>query len=319
MKCKSKSRQLLLYLGAPVVAFGLLAATTLPAAAAEPPATEAVTMTVTAVGKKQTTPPAIKKEDVNLFQNKERAQIANLRRSDSLYLAILIDESLNRDVSLEWKDVKAFINAQSPDAYVAIAYARNGAANVAQDFTNDHALAAKALRMPVNGAAAYTSPYLALQDWIKRWPDNGGARRSIILLSSGIDYFRGSSDPINPDLDTTIQRAQKQNINVWTIYYSDQGQARVGRRGLTLFNSQMFLSQLSEQTGAESFQLFYNRPVSLKPYLDQIQDRLNNQYLLTFDAGSGGKRGKFESVHVATEIPSVKFMSQTEVYLPAAR
>jgi VWFA-related protein len=319
MMCQLKSRKLLLYLGAPVVAFGLLAATALPVAAAEPPATEAVTMTVTAVGKKQTTPPTIKKEDVNLFQNKERSQIANLRRSDSLYLAILIDESLNRDVALEWKDVKAFINAQPPDTYVAIAYARNGAANVAQDFTNDHALAAKALRMPVNGAAAYTSPYLALQDWIKRWPDNGGDRRSIILLSSGIDYFRGSGDPINPDLDTTIQRAQKQNINVWTIYYPDQGQARVGRRGLTLFNSQMFLSQLSEQTGAESFQLFYNRPVSLKPYFDQIQDRLNNQYLLTFDAGSGGKKGKFESVRVATEIPSVQFMTPSEVYLPAAR
>jgi VWFA-related protein len=299
-----------------------MAATPAPAAkpgpAAAPAATEPVTMTVTAVGKNQT-PPSIKKEDVNLFQNKERAQIANLRRSDSLFLAILIDESLNRDVALELNDLRAFINAQGPDTYVAVAYSRNGAANVLQDFTNDHALAAKALRMPVNGAAAYTSPYLALQDWMKRWPDNGGDRRSVVMLSSGIDYFRGSRDPIDPDLDATIQSAQKHNINVWTIYYPDQGQGRVGRRGLSLFNSQMFLTQLSEQTGAESFQLFYNRPVTLKPYLDEIQDRLNHQYLLTFDGGTGGKKGRFESVRVATEVPKVQFLHQSEVYLPAAR
>jgi len=313
MMCKSKSRRALLYLAAPALAFQLIAATPVPAA------TDAVTMTVTAVGKKQTTPPPIKKEDVNLFQNHERSQVANLRRGDSLFLAILIDESLNRDVALEWKDLKAFINAQPPSTYVAIAYARNGAANVVQDFTNDHALAAKALRMPIGGAAAFTSPYLALQDWLKRWPDNGGDRRSVILLSSGVDYFRGSFDPIDPDLDSTIQRAQKENINVWTIYYPDQGQGRAGRRSFALFNAQANLSRLSEQTGAESFQMFYNRPVSLKPYFDEIQNRLNNQYLLTFDVGSGGTKGKFERVHVATEIPSVQFMTPSEVYLPAAR
>jgi hypothetical protein len=299
-----------LFFSLPLAAFALLTPATVPAA------TDPVTMTVTAVGKKQS-PPPIRKEDVELFQGRERAQVSDLRRGDSLFLAILIDDSLDRQAAGEWKSVKAFIEAQPQNTYVAVAYARNGSAMVAQDFTNDHGLAAKALRIPIGGGGAFTSPYLSVQDWLKRWPDHGGDRRSIILISSGVDYFRGGFDPIDPDLESTIERAQKENINVWTIYYPDGG--HVGRRYFRVFNAQANLSRLSEETGAESYYLGTGVPVSLKPYLDEIQEHLNNQYLLTFDAGAGGKKGKFERVRVATELPSLEFMTPSEVFLPAAR
>jgi VWFA-related protein len=306
---KFRSRRALAYLAVSVVALGLLAGASVPAA-------EAVTMTVTAVGKKDATPPPLKKEDVQLFQGKERMQIADWSRGDTLFLAILIDDSLETDVASQWEDLRAFINAQPPSTYVAVAYSRNGAAMVAQDFTNDHALAAKALRIPFGGGGAFTSPYLSLQDWLKRWPDKGGDRRSVMMISSGIDYFRGSFDPIDPDLESTIERAQKQNINVWSVYYPDAG--HVGRGSFRVFNAQANLSRLSEETGAEAFYLSASRPVSLKPYFDEIQNHLNNQYLLTFEAG-GGKKGKFERVRVSTEIPNVEFLTPSEVFLPASQ
>jgi VWFA-related protein len=311
MRVKSQLAQRLLYLGAFFAVFALTAAAPVPAA------TDAVTMTVTAVGKKQTPPPPIKKDDVEVFQGKERMQVADWRRGETLFLAILIDDSLDRQVAGEWKDLKAFIEAQPQNAYVAVAYTRNGTAAVAQDFTNDHALAAKALRIPLGGQGAFTSPYLSLQDWLKRWPTSGGDRRSIIMISSGVDYFRGSFDPIDPDLESTIERAQKENINVWTIYYPDEG--HVGRRYFRVFNAQSNLSRLSEETGAESFYLDFGVPVSLKQYFNEIQDHLNNQYLLTFNATSGGKKGKFERVRVATEIPNVEFITPSEVFLPASQ
>ena len=310
MKVKSQSKQRFLYLAISVAAFALATAAPVPAA------TDAVTMTVTAVGKKRATPPPIKKDDVELFQGKERMQVADWRRGETLFIAILIDDSLDRQVAGEWKDLKAFIDAQPQNTYVAVAYSRNGTAAVAQDFTNDHALAAKALRIPMGGGGAFTSPYLSLQDWLKRWPTSGGDRRSIIMISSGVDYFRGSFDPIDPDLESTIERAQKENINVWTIYYPDEG--HVGRRQFRVFNAQSNLSRLSEETGAESFYLDFGVPVSLKQYFDEIQDHLNNQYLLTFNASGGGKKGKFERVRVATEIPNVEFITPSEVFLPAA-
>jgi VWFA-related protein len=295
------------------------AATALAAFAVVPrvSAAESVTLTVTAVGRKNAPPPPIKKEDVEVFQGKERMQVADWKRGETLFIAILIDDSLDQGVASQWNDVRAFINAQSPNTYVSVAYSRNGSAMVAQDFTNDHALAAKALRIPLGGGGAFSSPYLALQDWIQRWPDNGGDRRSIIMVSSGVDYFRGGFDPIDPDLDTTVERAQKKNINLWTIYYPDAFHA--GTRFFRAFNAQSNLSRISEETGAESYYLGTGRPVAFKPYLDEIQNHLKNQYLLTFDGPPGGKKGKFERIRVATEIPKVEFTTPSEVFLPASQ
>jgi VWFA-related protein len=310
MKGIYQSRRALLYLAASVVAFGLVTATPVPAASGR------VTMTVTAVGKKQAAPLPLKKQDVQLFEGKERRQVADWERGDTLFLGVLIDDSLDSEVASHWNDLKAFINAQPQNTYVAVAYARNGEAMVAQDFTNDHALGAKALRLPLGGQGAFTSPYLSLQDWLKHWPSSGGDRRSIIMISSGVDYFRGSFDPVDPDLESTIERAQKENINVWTIYYPDAG--HVGRRFFRVFNAQSNLSRLSEETGAEAYYLGFDRPVTLKPYFDEIQYHLNNQYLLTFDGTGGGKKGKFERVRVATEIRGVEFLTPSEVFLPAS-
>jgi VWFA-related protein len=296
----------------------LLAAMVLPAAAvpltSKAAATDApvVTMTVTAVGKKDTQPPALKKEDVQLYEGKERVQVADWKRGDALFLAVLIDDSLESNVANQWGDLKAFFMAQPENTYIAVAYARNGSAMVAQDFTKDHALAGKALRLPLGNAGAFTSPYLTLQDWMKRWPETG-ERKSIILFSSGVDYFRGSFDPIDPDLDTTVARAQKQNINIWTIYIPDAG--HVGRREFRVFNAQSNLSRLSEETGAESYYLGFGMPVTLKPYFDEIQMHLNNQYLISF-VGNGGKKGKFERVRLVSEAPNVEFLTPSEVFLP---
>jgi hypothetical protein len=263
-------------------------------------AADAVTLTVTAVAKKGS-PPPIKKEDVQVFEGKERVQVTDWRRGENLYLAILIDDSIDYEAASQWSDLKAFI-----------------AAMVAQDFTQDHALAAKALRIPLGNAGAFSSPYLAVQDWLKRWPSSAGDHRSsIMLISSGIDYFRGGFDPIDPDLDSTIERAQKENVNLWTVYYPGAG--HVSRGFFRVFNAQSNLSRLSEETGAESYYLSDERPVTLRPYFDEIQEHLNNQYLLTFASGRGGKKGKFERVRVATEIPKVEFLTPSEVFLPPSQ
>jgi hypothetical protein len=277
-------------------------------------AAEAVTTTVTAVGKKNSQPPPVKKEDLELYQGKERSQVADWRRGDTLFLAVLIDDSLDQSIASQWSDVRAFFHAQPPSTYIGVFYGRNGAAMVAQDFTKDHDLAAKALRIPLGGFGAFSSPYLSLQDLIKRLPGNG-ERRSILLISSGIDYFRGNFGPTTPDLDPTVEGAQKANINIWTLYAPDAG--HTGRGFFRVSNAQSQLSQLSAETGAESYYLGFEAPVSFRGYLDEITTHLNNQYLLTFEA-SGGKKGKFERVRVTSELPGVEFLVPSLVYLPKA-
>ena len=109
---------------------------------------------------------------------------------------------------------------------------------------------------------------------------------------------------------------QSQPRVVECLNLRDEGHASRGY--FRVFNAQSNLSRLSEETGAESYYLELGRPVSLKPYFDEIQSHLNNQYLLTFE-GSGGKKGKFERVRVATEIPKVEFITPSEVFLPASQ
>jgi hypothetical protein len=275
-------------------------------------AAEPVTTTVTAVGKKNMQPPPIKKEDVELYKGKERLQVVDWRRGETLFLAVLIDDSLDQNIASQWNDLKEFIMAQPPSTYIGVFYGRNGAAMVAQDFTKDHAVAAKALRITYGGFGAFSSPYLELQDLIKRLP-GAGERRSIMMISSGIDYFRGNFGPISPDVDPTIESAQKNNVNIWTLYAPDAGHG--GRGFFRVNNAQSELSEVSEETGAESYYLGFGPPVTLKSYFDEISDHLANQYLLTFE-GSGGKRGRFERIRVTSEIPGVEFMTPSGVFLP---
>jgi len=306
---KIKSNRIAGMIGAFVVVSGLFV-TNVTAAA---PGT--VSMTVTAVGKKDTSPPLVTKDDVQLYLNKERTQIADWKHGGKLYLAVLIDDSLAASIANQWNDLKAFLTSQPDTTYVSVSYARNGTAMLVQDFTNDHELATKALRIPLGGGGAFSSPYLTLLDLMKRWPASAD-RRSILLISSGIDYFRGGFDFRSPDLDSAIGRAQKQNINVWTIYAPDAGHR--GRGFFIANRAQSNLSQLSDETGAESFYLGTGAPVTLKPYFDELSTHLSNQYLLTFKA-SGSAKGRFERVRVATELPYVEFLVASQAFLPAAK
>src|SRR5713226_5077436 len=309
MMNKVNPSRLALIIGTLALAFGLFVAN---AVAAEP---GTVTMTVTAVGKKNTSPPIVTKDNVQLFLNKERAQVADWKHGEKLYLAVLIDDSLDSDIANQWSDLKAFFAGQPDTTYISVAYARNGTAMLAQDFTNDHDLAAKALRIPLGTGGAFSSPYLALQDLLKRLPASQD-RRSILLISSGIDYFRGDFSFTSPDLSPAIERAQKQNINIWSIYAPDDGHR--SSRFFRVSRAQANLSQLSDETGGEAYYLGTSAPVTLKPYFDEIGTHLNNQYLLTFN-GSGGKKGRFVRVHVVTELPKVEFLAPSQAFLPPAQ
>jgi hypothetical protein len=271
-----------------------------------------VTFTVTAVGKKEDAPP-IAKDDVQLFQGKERKQIGDWMKDENLFLVILIDDSIDTAAGSQWEYLKDFIMGQPATTHIAVGYLRNNTVMIAQDFTTNHDLAAKALRLPIGTGALGSSPYLATMDMLKRWPQTG-PRRSIVLITSGIDYFRGNGFGVfSPDLDSLIRRAERQNTNIWSIYYPSSGHR--GRAFYLVNLAQTNIDKLSEDTGAESFFLGSGVPVSIKPYLDEIATHLSNQYLLTF-AGSGGPKGKFQSVKVKTELPDVEFFAPAAVFLP---
>ena len=78
------------------------------------------------------------------------------------------------------------------------------------------------------------------------------------------------------------------------------------------------LSKLSEETGGKSFYLGTSAPVSFKPYLDELQVYLDNQYLLSF-AGDGGAKGKFVSIRLKTELAHTEFLHANQAWLVPAK
>jgi hypothetical protein len=291
----------------------LVCSATLLAETPNPAVAGNATITVTAIGKKDTAPPPLSKDDIQLSVNKERKQVAGWEKADSLGLAILIDDSLDTTVASQWNDLREFIMAQPPSTAIAVAYIDNSTATVAQDFTTDHALAAKALRIPRGQFGIGSSPYLAVIDWLKRWPATG-TPRSVLLISSGIDYLRGSFGPFYPDLDTVVDNAQRGNVNIWSIYFPGAGH-RSRSFGRT-YLGQNNLDKMTDETGGESYYLGLGAPVSFKPFLDELQLHLRNQYLLTF-AGDGGAKGKLARLQIKSEVPNVEFSHANNAYLPS--
>lgn len=259
--------------------------------------------------------PAINREDVMAFQERDRVQVTDwrpLQGSDSpgLELYVVIDDSSDTSLGSQLEDLRKFIAAQPATTKVAVGYLRNGSVNALQNLTSDHALAAKTLRLPVGTASAIDSPYLAITDLIKRWPESA-ASREVLLVSSGVDALEPG--PSNPYLDEAIDHAQRAAVQVSSIYTPTAGHA--GHSFWRLNWGQNNLSRLSDETGGEAYYLGLEAPVSFGPYLDQSAARLQHQYKLTFLAKRGSKPGSHR-LRLQTEVPNAELVAQSRVYVP---
>jgi len=281
------------------------------------PATAPVTITVSVEAKHGKDVPAIYREDVRAFHDHDRLKVTNwvpLQGAQAgLELFLLIDDSTDSTLGLQFDDLKKFIATQPDTTSIAIGYVRNGTVNVAQNFTRDKSLLDKALRLPQGFAAGDASPYLAIHDLIDRWPA-GADRREIFLISSGIDALQPG--PTDSYLDRTIERAKRADVQVYCIYAS-----RTGHLGHTMWQAsqgQNNLSRLADETGAEAYFQALEMPISFAPYLNEFADRLRHQYRLTLEAPAGKKAG-FEKIRLETEVPNAELVAMDSVYVPAAK
>ena len=135
------------------------------------------------------------------------------------------------------------------------------------------------------------------------------------MISDGIDRI-GGSDPYNPYVNEAIDAALKAGILVYTIY--TPGIGHYGHSFWAMNWGQNYLSQLSDATGAESYFIGFGNPVTFVPWLNEISDRLANQYLVTVLARPGKKPG-FQNVRFTTEIPKTEIIAARRVWVPAAK
>lgn len=277
----------------------------------------AARMVVTAVASKGSDVPVISREDVMVREGKDRDKVldwvAAAGDHAGLEFFLMIDDSAGENVGSQLEDLRKFILAQPATTKVGVAYMQNGTAQILQAPTADHQQAAKTLRLPTGVPGVNASPYFSLSDLIKRWPSSPN-RREVLMITSGVDGY-WSNGPDDPYVDSAIGDAQRAGVIVFSIY--NPGAGHFGQSFYRGWYGQMFLSQVSERTGGESYYSNFSGPaVSFSPYLNQLAERLLHQYWLAF-APKPRKKAGLQPVKVMTEVPNAELVAADRVWVPA--
>ena len=292
-------------------------------------------ITDTALREEKELPP-LQQQDVKVKQGKNFLQVTQLIPAQgdnaALQLMILIDDTLNTSVGNNLSDVKDFINAQQPSTVIGVAYMSNATVKVVQNFTADHDLAVKAVRLPLGSLSSMDSPYLSLISLVKSWPQQK-VRREVLMITDGIDRLRGekpqpsrlgpnfgsvyhSMPTISTDATSASEISQRYNVLVYSLYA-----AGVGRAGRSSWDLQLGLSGLSkiaDETGGECYSLGTSTLVSFKPHLERLQKLLSNQYYVVFQAVPGKKAG-LQRVNVQTELSNSELLAPDNAWVPPAK
>lgn len=281
-------------------------------------------MVITVLSAKGGAPPEqITPSDLSIVQGKTPLSITSIEHlagdNGAMQLLILLDDStVSSSLSLHFGELRTFLNALPPTIQVAVGYMRSGAGPVVQPFTTDHQAAASSLRLPLASPGANGSPYFALSEFLEHWPAAGAGpaqeptpRRAVLMLTDGVDRYFGTSEIDDPYADAAIRNAQKQGVQVYSIYLRDSG-AYDRSSSVTLF-AQSRLDQLAHDTGGYAYFQDFANPVTIAPFLYDLAERLDNQYRLTL-AGVNGK-GLLE-VKVRTALPAIKITAPSRVLVP---
>jgi hypothetical protein len=264
----------------------------------------------------------------------------------ALQLFILIDDTCDTQaIGNSLNDIKDFINAQPPSTMVGVAYMSNATIQIAQNFTAEHALVAKAIRLPRGALSAMDSPYLSLISLVKGWPEQN-VRREVLMITDGIDRLRnqnerqvsnstlsgarpvGRSGPssfnstrttmpsISTDADRASTTSQQYRVIVHSIYAVGVG--RAGRNAWEAQLGQSGIAKIADETGGEYFALGTQNLLSFKPYLDRLQKIFENQYFLVFQAYPQKKAG-LQRVRITTDVENAEIAAADNVWVPAAK
>jgi hypothetical protein len=281
--------------------------------------------------------PALRPENVQVKQRKNVLKVEQLipAKGDNatLQLFILIDDTCDPGIGTNLNDIRDFINAQPTSTLVGVAYMSNATIQITQNFTADHALTAKALRLPRGTLSSMDSPYLSLISLVKGWPEQK-VRREVLMVSDGIDRLRGERSAgqmssrgrlapasytipsISPDADMASTNSQRYGVIVHSIYATGAG--RLGRNAWEAQLGQSGIAKIADETGGEYYALGTQNAISFKPYLERLQKIFDNQYYLVFQIAPEKKDG-LQRVDVSTEAANADIASADNVWVPAGK
>lgn len=276
---------------------------------------------VTAQPRKKGPLPTLNREDIMAFEgrtrNKVTSWIPSIGQHASLEFLILLDDDSGLGLASQLSDIRDFILSQPNTTAVGVGYMRNGTVQFTAPFTTNHQQAAGSLRIPMGQSGINGSPYFSLSDVVKRWQPGGAERREVLMVTDGIDRYGFGSGLQDPYVDAAIADCQKAGVVVYSIY--SRGNGHFGRNFWRNNWGQNFLSELSEETGGESFWIGFGNPVSFKPYLDELSTQLNGQQFLAAVVMMPKDKAELRPIKFHTEVRNVDLAYPYSVWVPAGK
>ncbi len=232
-------------------------------------------------------PASLTQQDFTLKVNGKDSTITNLLplrgENGRLELVVMMDSGSRASMSTQMSEISKFVKELPPDAKVTMAYMENGIARLSGPLTTDHDAALKGLHIPAGQAGTSASPYFCLSNLATRWPSNDrSARREVVMITDGVDYYDAGIDTQDPYMEAAIKDSVRAGLVVYSIYWENKG--RFDRSFYGNASGQNRLVQVTEATGGNSYWQGHGNPVSFRPYFQDLQRRLQNQYEVSFTA-----------------------------------
>jgi hypothetical protein len=250
----------------------------------------------------------VRQENVLVFEDGKRAPITVWQpftgQHSALQLLLLIDDSSASGLAGQLNELRTFIQALPVEAQIGVGYMANGRAMMLQNFTSDHALAARSIRIP-QGIRGGGSPFFTLSTVTQQWSAEGKVgRREILMITDGVDRYSSTAfNADNPYVTKAIRDAQRSGIPVFTIYF--RGAGLLDADPTVTNGGQSYLVQLSQETGGKCLYSGTGNPVSLVPYLNDFTRILANQYQLEFKSRVQARNGLVQ-LKLKMETPGIK-------------
>jgi hypothetical protein len=254
--------------------------------------------------------------DLTVMEGKTPVPVIGLRRFAGdlagVQLVVLLDDSTRTSgLGIHLPELREFLTSLPSTTQVAVGFVRNGTPALPEAFTADHEKAGSALRLPLGAPGVNGSPYFGLSDVVKHWPSKEPTgRRAVLLLTDGVDRYFGAGMVEDPYVDAAIQDALKSGVTVYSIYLRSAG---LYDRGDVVTNfGQSRLDEVSRQTGGHAYFDTFSDPVTITPFLNDLMERLGNQYEVTF---SGLNEHGMQPVKLRTEVPGLQIEFPARVFV----
>lgn len=232
-------------------------------------------------------------------------------------LVFLIDSAARTSLGTQMSEISHFVQEMPPDTRMAIAYMQNGSAVFSGPLSSNPSQVLQALHVTAGPIGASASPYFCLSDLAKHWPSNNrAARRIVVMISDGIDYYDLRYDPEDPYVRAAVDDSVRNGLVVYFMYWADMG--RISRMGFEQNAGQNLMLEVTDATGGYSYWQGLGNPVSFQPYLKDLRRRLANQFGLEFTAPLKDNNSQIERLDVKLSVPAAKVDAPKKVLVHPA-